>query len=658
MYFNNEKKNTNIDTEFQNKKNTLNLLEILNKYKILIIGIIIAIIIIIFIFLFYNKKIETYIDLLGEENITIYEGSNYVEPGYKVYNSKGNDLTSEISIKSNLNINRPGEYEIVYSFGDITKTRYITVIRKKQEYSYIYLTPVDNNVDIYLNVGNKYIEPGYKVFNTEGKDLNNRVNITGNVNTSKKGTYKLVYSLTDDNNVTITAERTIFVLDTDIHLSLSNTAYTKDNVKINITVIDTYFDYIILPNNTKITSSTYTYTVTENGKYKFTTYSKKGLKKEASIEVKNIDRTPPTGSCDININQTGSIISINASDKSGIKKYIYNGSEYIRNNIQLSRIVENANITILDNAGNKKDISCKVTSKVYISNISNDGVIVTVKAAKINNSITGYYFSYTNQRPNKTTGGYLSTTKESVDVVRLPGTTYVWVEDKYGNISGPKTITLTNNVLFTTLSGYKMLEGTTLSTYLSNKNWSLEEFNKLIARSARAAGLYTKDAAATSAVALETVLAQKYKIKIPYWWGGKSWSFGANGSWGKYRTKSGNGTTYYYYGLDCTGFTTWAYVNAGYKIKSGVYPNYDLKKISFSKENGEIGDILVSSTHVKIIIGKTDRAFITAEAKGKSAGMVITEHSYTKPNGFKIQKGEVIMEKYSKIDASSYPIGF
>ncbi len=39
-----------------------------------------------------------------------------------------------------------------------------------------------------------------------------------------------------------------------------------------------------------------------------------------------------------------------------------------------------------------------------------------------------------NNLPNKNSGGYVATSNGSIEVVRLPGTTYVWVEDIYGNI--------------------------------------------------------------------------------------------------------------------------------------------------------------------------------------------------------------------------------
>ena len=105
---------------------------------------------------------------------------------------------------------------------------------------------------------------------------------------------------------------------------------------------------------------------------------------------------------------------------------------------------------------NKKDISCKVTPGASIQKISNDGVIVTIKAKKVATEITGYYFSYTNKRPNKNNGGYLATNKESIDVVRLPGTTYVWVEDKNGKITNISYCINNNGIIVAIIIEYEV----------------------------------------------------------------------------------------------------------------------------------------------------------------------------------------------------------
>ena len=181
------KKDTNIDLEFNNNKK--NILFFLNKYKIYLIVVFTIILAIFITVLLLNKKEKityNYLNLTGDEYITLYLGADYIEPGYEAYNSKNENLTSQVEIKSNLNVNEIGEYEIIYSIGDVTKSRKISIIEKNEEYTYIYLNTIDNDVNIYLKTGEEYKEPGYKVFNSQGKNLNSDVIITGNVDTNKK----------------------------------------------------------------------------------------------------------------------------------------------------------------------------------------------------------------------------------------------------------------------------------------------------------------------------------------------------------------------------------------------------------------------------------------------------------------------------------------
>ena len=300
------------------------------------------------------------------------------------------------------------------------------------------------------------------------------------------------------------------------------------------------------------------------------------------------------------------------------------------------------------NSGNTND------SKSYITSIKNDGPIITIKT-KNNSGIKGYYFSYSSKRPKKEKGGYLETNKTTIDVVRLPGTTYVWVEDSKGNISKAETIKIDNNVLLKfSKKNYKTLQGTSLSDYLKSKGWSVKEYNKLIARSIRANGLFNKESAAVAAVSLQGVLGQKYGIKLPYKSAGIYRKFGINPLWGK----SSNS---YNYGMDCSAFVTWTYVQAGWDI-SKLNPPYwsGWPTVEFSKKNGEIGDVLVlqgeqGSRHVKLIIGKTNNAFIIAEA---SQGLTIGTHSYSSSGGYRILKGETFNSLFDFVSESSYPTGF
>lgn len=403
MYFK-DNNNTNIDDEFENNNIISNTLKFLKKYIIIIIIsllIIIGIIIILTIKPNNNlsiNKTNYYLELYGEDTITIYENSDYIEPGYNAYNSNNDNLNKEVKINSNLNTKTIGEYEITYTIDNIIKTRKIVVIEKPKTYTFIRLNGIDNSINIYLKLGEKYIEPGYQVFSTTGKNLNDKVKITGNIDTNKKGTYTLVYTLTDEYGITISSTRNIIVMDTTINLSTNITEYTNQDISINISIDDEFFDYLILPDNTKITSKKYTYKVASNGKYTFKTYNKKGLTKEESITINNIDKTPPTGSCSGYYENNKSIIKVTSNDNIGIKKYEIDGTSYNNNQITINKEITTATIKIYDTANNTKIISCNLeatydkpidpSGNKIIKNISTNTLKVWIE------EYTTYYVSH------------------------------------------------------------------------------------------------------------------------------------------------------------------------------------------------------------------------------------------------------------------------
>lgn len=208
MYLNNKKIDTNIDKEFTKESPYTSIFKKYKSHIFITIALILTIAIII---IFVGSREKKYLILNGEQAITIYQGTDYIEQGYKAYTSKNRDLTSNVIINSTLDTSKIGEYEITYTLDSMKKTRIINVVEKPKEYTYIYLTPVNNDVNIYLKIGEDFNEPGYQVFNSNGKNLTNEVKITGTADTSKKGNYKLIYSVIDSNNVTVSVTRTVIV---------------------------------------------------------------------------------------------------------------------------------------------------------------------------------------------------------------------------------------------------------------------------------------------------------------------------------------------------------------------------------------------------------------------------------------------------------------
>ena len=306
-----------------------------------------------------TDNVKFFISLIGEDEMTVYKDDTFIDPGYNASNNLGENLNSEVIVSGEVNTSIIGEYNINYILGDTTKIRKVLVIERPVDHTYIHLT---GERIIYLNKGEKYTEPGYTVFDSYNSGLsNNDVKVTNNVDTNKAGVYKIVYEVTNSRGITTSEVRTVIVMDSDISLSLDNTNYTNKEVAINIYVNDIYFDYMILPNETKIDTPSYSYQVSNNGTYKFRIYNKVGKEKEASISVQNIDKSAPTGSCSGTYGSGASTVNITANDNVGIARYVIDGTTYTSSSIKLNKEVSKVNITIYDKAGNSKDISCNLT---------------------------------------------------------------------------------------------------------------------------------------------------------------------------------------------------------------------------------------------------------------------------------------------------------
>lgn len=63
-------------------------------------------------------RIPPEITLLGDNPYTIYQGTEYREPGYKAQDNADGDITDRVQVSGNINVNQPGEYTIMYTVRD------------------------------------------------------------------------------------------------------------------------------------------------------------------------------------------------------------------------------------------------------------------------------------------------------------------------------------------------------------------------------------------------------------------------------------------------------------------------------------------------------------------------------------------------------------
>lgn len=99
--------------------------------------------------------------------------------------------------------------------------------------------------------------------------------------------------------------------------------------------------------------------------------------------------------------------------------------------------------------------------------------------------------------------------------------------------------------------------------------------------------------------------------KVNYFWGGKSSAIGWDSAWGTMRRVTAAGSpssgTLRAYGLDCSGFVTWAFNNSGmgYAVGHGTYGQRDASA-QVTASTVQAGDLcfLPSYSHVGIVVGK------------------------------------------------------
>ena len=124
--------------------------------------------------------------------------------------------------------------------------------------------------------------------------------------------------------------------------------------------------------------------------------------------------------------------------------------------------------------------------------------------------------------------------------------------------------------------------------------------------------------------------------KVNYFWGGKSSAIGWDSEWGKLKTVSSEGSkttgTKRPFGLDCSGFVTWSFINSGFSANSiGHGTQGQIAKCSrISWSNAQAGDLAFYGdlSHVGIVAGKDAAGnILVIHCSSSNNNVVITTNS-------------------------------
>ena len=312
----------------------------------------------------FNTESAEYIRLKGDEVMILAKGMDYYDPGYE-----SNDLV--------VTTGRVGSEEGVYNIFYKTNNSNIVVSRKviiidNQEIRNLFPTIYLNGDElIYVVAGNNYEELGVRATDTIDGNISNNVIKEGSVNINTEGEYYISYTITNSRGYSNTVTRKVNVISRDSDLKVDYTLnpnnLTNEEVTIKLT-ISNEFKKIIFPDGRE--GVNLTYDVFENGVYKFIIYDMYDRIIEKEIEIDNIDKTVPEGSC-IAIryyNKTEVKVTINTERSISSYEYIINGSTVstTQSNNYTSALVkpEIVKVKVKDIINNQNELTCVLEDKL------------------------------------------------------------------------------------------------------------------------------------------------------------------------------------------------------------------------------------------------------------------------------------------------------
>ena len=151
------------------------------------------------------------LQLNGKTNMVLSYREEYKEPGVIVKNANNNYLR-KVKIDSNINDDIIGNYYVDYSLK--LGLRQLHVRRNVKIIDNIApIIKLKGEQIIEMSLNDNYQEPGYKAIDEYDGDLTERVQISGEIDTSNYGEYIIKYRATDNSNNTVEVNRIVKIID-------------------------------------------------------------------------------------------------------------------------------------------------------------------------------------------------------------------------------------------------------------------------------------------------------------------------------------------------------------------------------------------------------------------------------------------------------------
>jgi len=133
--------------------------------------------------------------------------------------------------------------------------------------------------------------------------------------------------------------------------------------------------------------------------------------------------------------------------------------------------------------------------------------------------------------------------------------------------------------------------------------------------------------------------------QVNYFWGGKSYNIGVDARWGQNMEVTSNGSsstgTIKPYGLDCSGFISWVFINAGAPLETigdGTTNQWNTSTL-IPKIQARKGDLVflavpntIKTNHIGIIVGKDEEGNLLVAQKTSGINKKLERGKYNEKN--------------------------
>ena len=312
----------------------------------------------------FNQDADEFIKLKGEEVMVLAKGMNYFDPGYE---SKDNvQVAGKVGSEE-------GVYNIYYRAVNSNRviTRKVIIIDNQEIRNLFPILSLRGDELLYIVEGNYYEELGATGYDTIDGNLNNNIITEGRVDTYNIGEYIISYTLTNSRGYSNTITRKVNVIDKNSDLvvdyRLNPESMTNEDVLITLSVSNE-FNKIVYPDGKE--GKDLSYVVLENGTYLFKIYDIYDRITEKEIEIDNIDKTIPQGSCIATryYNRTEIKVNMTTTREISSYEYIVDGisSQDSQSNTYVSTKVKpsSVKVKVKDVINNQNELTCSQEDKL------------------------------------------------------------------------------------------------------------------------------------------------------------------------------------------------------------------------------------------------------------------------------------------------------